>query len=250
MCQKCKAGHPVDHKLAEVTRVRRIGNRLPNVVDKVFGVPLKNREFPTIVQGAYKTRKGHRVLEHALLYTGGLGSLPNQRLINELRPDDEVLVRVNSGCFTGDIFHDESCDCNWQMWEALRMMERWDGPGLLIYHFGDEGKAHGYLEKLRAYDPKTGMYPVRGDKRDFTHAIAILKDLGITRVRLMTNNPHKRAALGHFGIRVTGTEHVLSQDPSLRKFLHFKAEALGHEIPFTSDGEAKLAKEDCQAQGK
>ena len=110
------------------------------------------------------------------------------------------------------------------------MVEAWNGPGLVLYHFGHEGKAHGYLDKLRAYDPQTGTYPVNGDKRDFTSAIAILKDLGITHIRLMTNNPHKREALQMHGFVITGTEHVISKAEHLQPFLNWKAREFGHEI--------------------
>ena len=197
-----------------------IASVMPEVVDRVFGVPLKNRNYPSLMQGAYKTRKDGLVEEHALLYKGPIDQLPEGA---------EVLIRINSACFTGDIFHDESCDCNWQFEESLRMLEAHNGPGVVLYHFGHEGKAHGYLEKLRAY--RDGMYPVDGDLRDFTSAIAILLDLRITRVRLMTNNPHKQAILEQNGISVVGVDGVVSADPNLAEFLDWKARHLGHHLP-------------------
>ena len=193
---------------------------IPEIVDKFFGVPLKNHKYPSLIQGAYKSRKNGLVEEHALVYKGQIDQLPEGA---------EVLFRINSACYTGDIFHDESCDCNWQLEEAFRMLEAHDGPGVVLYHFGHEGKAHGYLEKLRSY--RDGMYPVEGDLRDFTSAIAILNDLRITRVRLMTNNPHKQAMLEQNGITVVGVDGVVSSDPNLAEFLDWKARHLGHRLP-------------------
>jgi GTP cyclohydrolase II len=194
---------------------------LPRVVRSVFGVPLKRPDLEGLLQAGYLTQSGlKRPEQHALIYKGD---------INNLDPGQEVLIRINSACFTGDIFHDASCDCNEQMEISFQMLAAHDGPGIVLYHFAHEGKAHGYVEKLEAYDGE--MYPVDGDKRDFRSAISILRDLGITRVKVMTNNPEKVAILGEYGIQVTGIVPVVSKDPSLAKFYDFKARQFGHALP-------------------
>jgi GTP cyclohydrolase II len=161
-------------------------NPLPKVLDKVVGVPLNHPDFKNIMQGCFKTqRHGHKHVEqHAILYKGD---------ISQLNEETDVLVRLNSACFTGDIMGDRSCDCTWQLFEALRMIEKSPGVGLVLYHFEHEGKGHGYFEKLKAFDGQ--MYPVDGDLRDFLPAVAILLHLNIHRVRLITNNPAKTEVL-------------------------------------------------------
>jgi|GEM_PF-1440765 len=196
------------------------------VLDKHLGAPLTRKDLPNFKMGAYKVRTADGVEEEvALIYKGDI-----------VNPGDDVdmLIRINSGCFTGDIFHDELCDCTWQLEEAFRMIRDHDGPGMVIYFFRHEGKSHGFLEKLRAF--RDNMFPVDGDLRDFSPAVAILKDLGIDRVTLMTNNPEKIAYLVDNGIAVTGTRRVIIQDEKLVDFLDFKARSFGHFLPTKDDG--------------
>lgn len=202
--------------------------QLPAIANKHFGVPLLHREFKTILQGAYVTVKSRRVEEHALLYKGDISNLPK---------DAVPLIRINSACSTGDIFHDQSCDCNWQFEEALRILEKQDGPGVVLYHFSHEGKGHGYYEKLKAYDGK--MYPVRSDIRDFTHAVAILLDLGITRCRVMTNNPEKQQILRDYGIEIVEVVPVVSDDPAVAHLYDYKAKVWGHKLPELASPDTK-----------
>lgn len=197
---------------------------LPTVVDRVFGVPLINARYKHLMQGAFITRKGRRREEHALIYKGD---------IQNITPDTVVTIRINSACFTGDIFGDELCDCNYQMWAALDIIDNHDGPGILLYHFSHEGKAHGYFSKLKAFDGE--MYPVDGDLRDFTHSVAVLKDLGITKVRVMTNNPEKQQMLRDHGIEIVEIVPVVCDDPRHAKFYDYKAREWGHALP-TLDG--------------
>jgi GTP cyclohydrolase II len=236
MCTKC---HDITHVAKRKTRGRTTSTRtkktnaksdsptivgnmknLPAIVGKHFGVPLLHSQFKTILQGAYVTAKSRRVEEHALLYKGDIANLPK---------DAVPLIRINSACSTGDIFHDLSCDCNWQFEEALRILEKQDGPGIVLYHFSHEGKGHGYYEKLKAYDGT--MYPVHSDIRDFTHAVAILLDLGITRCRVMTNNPEKQQILKDYGIEIVEVVPVVSDDPAVAHLYDYKAKVWGHKLP-------------------
>ena len=200
--------------------------KLPTIRAKTFGVPLKHAVYKTVMQGAYITGRGRKTEEHALLYKGDIQNLPE---------DAVVLIRINSACSTGDIFHDTSCDCNWQFEESLRIMDEQDGPGLVLYHFAHEGKAHGYLRKLQSFDGV--MYPVPSDDRDFTHAIAILKDLGIKRVRVMTNNPEKQQILRDYGIEIVATVPIVSKDPAVADLYRYKERVWHHKLPTDLDTE-------------
>jgi GTP cyclohydrolase II len=226
MCNKC---HDVSHIAKRKTRGRTSNKTnktnkaaptiedkvktLPLIVGKHFGVPLLHKEHKTIIQGAYVTKKNRRVEEH-------IANLPK---------DAVPLIRINSACSTGDIFHDESCDCNWQLEEALRILDKQEGPGVVLYHFSHEGKGHGYFNKLKAYDGT--MYPVKSDIRDFTHAVAILVDLGITRCKVMTNNPEKQQILRDYGIEIVETVPVVSNDPAVAHLYDYKAKVWGHMLP-------------------
>jgi GTP cyclohydrolase II len=193
---------------------------LPRVVRRVFGVPFKRPDLHGLFHAAYVTRSGFkRTEEHALIYKGD---------IQNLDPGQEVLIRINSACFTCDIFRDVSCDCNEQLEISFQMLAANDGPGIVLYHFAHDGKAHGYFEKLESYDGV--MYPVDGDRRDFRSAISILRDLGITRVKVMTNNPEKVKILGECGIQITSIVPIVSADPSLTDFYNYKR-GLGHALP-------------------
>ncbi|SRR5579883_1520314 len=206
------------------------------VVDKVFDRPLNNPLFPNLRMGGYTTRKGQRgvKVDHGIIHRGDIWNAGDQ----------PVLLRIDSGCLTSAVFHDESCDCHWQLMQAMKLIN--DAPegtlGLIIEHFHHEGKAHGFTAKLKSY--RDGMYPVPGDKRQFGSSLLILKDLGIKRVRVMTNNPEKLAVLVDNGIEVVEVIHLVTNDPKLRWFLNYKAQTFGHQIVFgdepQSTGEAAL----------
>lgn len=202
----------------------RVFANLPLVSGKTFDVPLVHATYKNLTQAAYRTQQGGKTEEHALIYKGDIKNLP---------ADAVVLLRINSACFTGDIFHDASCDCNWQMEEAFRLIDQGDGPGILLYHFAHEGKGFGYFDKLVSFDGQ--MYPVPDDIRDFLHAVAILLDLGITRVRLMTNNPEKQKILTDHGIEIVEVVSVVSQDPAVRHLYDYKAKVWKHALPTLSD---------------
>jgi GTP cyclohydrolase II len=194
---------------------------LPRVCNRVFAVPLKRSDLDGLMQAAFITKAVFGPQEeHALFYKGE---------IDKLAPGSEVLIRINSACFTGDIFHDQSCDCNEQFEISLKMMVEHQGPALVIYHFAHEGKAHGYYKKLKAFDGQ--MYPVKGDHRDFRTSVAILRNLGISRVRLMTNNPEKVKILQDYGIEVAGIVPIVVNDPNLAAFYDYKARIWKHELP-------------------
>jgi GTP cyclohydrolase II len=166
---------------------------------------------------------GSRVEEAVALVMGDIHSTP-------------PLVRIHSQCLTGDVFHSLRCDCRQQLEMALGMI-RDLGAGILIYE-QQEGRGIGLMAKLQAYELQdTGLDTVeanerlgfKADQRDFGLPGQILKSLGITRVRLLSNNPDKVEALEHAGVEVV--ERVpceVEPSPYAEEYLKTKKEKLGH----------------------
>ena len=151
---------------------------------------------------------------------------------------DDVLVRVHSECLTGDVFHSLRCDCGEQLESALAMIER-EGEGVLLY-LAQEGRGIGLLNKLRAYKlQEDGLDTVEAnlrlglpaDLRDYGIGAQILVDLGLSSIRIMTNNPKKIRGLEGYGLRVSDQipiEHV--SNPHNEAYLRTKSERMGHTL--------------------
>ena len=149
-----------------------------------------------------------------------------------------VLVRVHSECLTGDAFGSLRCDCGDQLATALRMIEK-EGCGVVLY-MRQEGRGIGLANKLRAYElqdqgldtvdanVKLGFAP---DMRDYGIGAQILADLGLTTIRLMTNNPAKRAGLSGYGITITETVPIIMKDNCYNHhYMVTKQVRMGHEL--------------------
>ncbi len=161
----------------------------------------------------------------------------------EPSPDVPTLVRVHSSCLTGDIMGSLRCDCGDQLALALRTIED-EGLGVVLY-IAQEGRGIGILNKLRAYELQDGgMDTVQAnealgfkpDLRDYGLGSQVLLDLGVKKMRLMTNNPSKRAGLQGYGLEIV--EHVpivTEPTPYSERYLETKREKLGHTLP-TSEG--------------
>lgn len=162
--------------------------------------------------------------EYVVLYKG------------ELRPDLPTLVRIHSQCLTGDVFGSLRCDCRQQLEMALGMIAE-EGSGILLYE-QQEGRGIGLMAKLQAYELQdSGLDTVeaneqlgfKADHRDFTLPGEILKALGVTRIRLLSNNPDKVEALERAGVQVV--ERVpceVTPSPHAEEYLKTKKEKLGH----------------------
>jgi GTP cyclohydrolase II len=153
------------------------------------------------------------------------------------RPEDEAapLVRLHSECFTGDLLGSLRCDCGPQLRGAIRRMAR-AGAGVLLY-LAQEGRGIGLMGKLRAYALQDeGLDTVdanralgwEADERNFLIAATMLRELGIARVRLLTNNPEKVAALAACGLAVTREAHVFAPNGVNNDYLATKAARFGH----------------------
>lgn len=154
------------------------------------------------------------------------------------KKDEPILVRVHSSCLTGDILGSLRCDCGEQLHHALEIIEK-EGKGLVLY-MNQEGRGIGLLNKLKAYKlQEQGRDTVEanvelgfaGDQRDYGVGAQILRELNVTKMRLMSNNPRKRAGLSGYGIEVVDNV-TIEMKPNLHneKYLFTKRDKLGHEI--------------------
>jgi 3,4-dihydroxy 2-butanone 4-phosphate synthase / GTP cyclohydrolase II len=158
----------------------------------------------------------------------------------EIDPEEPVLVRVHSGCLTGDILGSEKCDCGPQLHRALQRIQQ-EGRGVLLYLQGHEGRGIGLTNKIRAYALQDqGLDTVEAnqhlgfpaDMRDYGIGAQILYDLGVRRMRLMTNNPRKRKALDGFGLSVVETVPLTAGvNQENRRYLETKRDKMGHLLP-------------------
>ncbi len=159
-------------------------------------------------------------------------------LKGEWNTDEPVLVRVHSSCFTGDILGSMRCDCGEQLHKSMQLVEK-EGKGAIIY-MNQEGRGIGLMNKLKAYRlQEDGMDTVEAnlhlgfkmDQRDYGIGAQILRQLGIKRLRLISNNPKKRVGLTGYGLEVV--ENVPIEMPANnhnKKYLLTKRDKMGHEI--------------------
>ena len=152
--------------------------------------------------------------------------------------DEPVLVRLHSSCFTGDIFGSMRCDCGPQLKKAMSMVEA-AGKGVVIY-LSQEGRGIGLLNKIKAYRLQDeGMDTVHAnlklgfgeDERDYGVGASIMRELGLGKVRLISNNPVKRAGLEGYGIKIVETiPLVIESNPHNQFYLETKANKMGHDL--------------------
>ncbi len=171
---------------------------------------------------------------HLALCKGGIGELDEDG--NVIAHDEPVLIRVHSECMTGDLFHSQRCECGYQMITAMQMIEK-AGKGALIY-LRQEGRGIGLANKLHAYKlQEQGLDTVdanlelgfQADKRDYGLGAQICRDLGLTNVRILTNNPKKVSRLEVYGIKVSEQIPLIAEPGEHNKeYLKTKKIRFGH----------------------
>ena len=212
-----------DLKMVTVADLIEYRRRTEKLVERVVSVrlPTEYGEFEAVAYRELLTNKQH------LAFVKG-----------EIDDAENVLVRVHSECLTGDVFHSLLCDCGDQLEQALARVEA-EGRGVVLY-MGQEGRGIGLLNKLRAYELQaTGLDTVEAnlalgfppDAREWGIGNQILADLGLTTIRILTNNPRKLTGLDGYGLTVV--EQVpLEVEPTAEnaRYLAAKREKLGHTI--------------------
>ena len=152
--------------------------------------------------------------------------------------DEPILVRVHSSCVTGDIFGSCRCDCGNQLHAAMELVEK-EGKGVIVY-MNQEGRGIGLLNKLKAYKlQEEGLDTVeanlklgfQGDQRDYGVGAQILRSLGVSKIKLITNNPTKRVGLMGYGLEIVDNVPIeVKPNPHNQKYLETKRDKMGHSI--------------------
>ncbi len=216
-----------EHGLAliSVEELARYRHRTEVLVDRVAvtTLPTTHGDFT-----AYGYRIGYDGSEHIALVHGDVSG------------PEPVLTRVHSECLTGDVFGSHRCDCGPQLDESLERVVK-EGRGVVVYLRGHEGRGIGLVAKLQAYalqdagrdtvDANLDL-GLPADARHYGAATQILRDLGVVRVRLLTNNPDKTRALEEFGVAVAERVPIVARpnDHNLA-YLETKRDRMGHELP-------------------
>lgn len=211
-----------DFKLISIKDLIEYRLKRDSLIEEIVKVdmPTKYGDFKLI---AFKEKNSTN--EHLALVKG------------EWKKDDPVLVRVHSSCFTGDILGSMRCDCGDQLHKAMQMVEK-EGRGAILY-MNQEGRGIGLLNKLKAYRlQEQGMDTIQAnlhlgfqtDQRDYGVGAQILRYLGITKLRLMSNNPKKRVGLIGYGLEIVeNIPIVIQSNPHNEKYLNTKRDKLGHD---------------------
>jgi 3,4-dihydroxy 2-butanone 4-phosphate synthase / GTP cyclohydrolase II len=210
-------------KMVTVADLIEYRRRTEKLVERVVSVhlPTDFGEFQAVAYRELLTDK-----QHVALVKGDIEGVGN------------VLVRVHSECLTGDVFHSLRCDCGEQLEQALACIEA-EGRGVLLY-MGQEGRGIGLLNKLKAYElQESGLDTVEAnlelgfpaDAREWGIGNQILADLGLTTIRILTNNPRKLTGLDGYGLKVVEQVPIeVEPKPENERYLATKRDKLGHRI--------------------
>ena len=206
--------------IADIIKYRLQTESLVDMGDRVF-LPTEYGNFDVI-----PFRQHCNGLEHVALIKG------------EWKPDEPVLVRVHSSCATGDIFGSKKCDWGTQLHESMKMIEK-EGKGVLLY-LNQEGRGIGLMNKIAAYKLQEQGYDTveanlhlgfKDDERDYGVGAQILRHIGVTKMRLITNNPRKLAGIKGYGLEVVETIPIKVEPNEYNRFyLQTKAQKMHHKL--------------------
>jgi 3,4-dihydroxy 2-butanone 4-phosphate synthase/GTP cyclohydrolase II len=211
--------------LISIDQIIRYRRRSERLVTREVEIPLETRTYGKCQVIGYNVQ--YEEQEPMAIVWGDLKSVP------------APLVRVHSSCFTGDVLDSLRCDCGDQLHMAMTMIQQ-EGAGAVIY-LPQEGRGIGLLAKLKAYQLQDQGYDTveanhklgfKADSRDYGIGLQILKDLGLTSIRLLTNNPHKMNAFPGFDLTVVEQIPIVAPPEKHREFyLATKRDKLGHKLP-------------------
>jgi 3,4-dihydroxy 2-butanone 4-phosphate synthase/GTP cyclohydrolase II len=220
-------GFAAEHDLAIISIADLIAwrRRTEKQVERVAEAKIPTSHGDFLAVGYESVLDG---IDHVALVKGDIGD------------GEEVLVRVHSECLTGDVFGSRRCDCGPQLDAALNAVSQ-AGRGVVLYVRGHEGRGIGLMHKLQAYQLQdTGSDTVDAnlelglpaDARDYGTGAQILVDLGIKTMRLLTNNPTKRAGLEGYGLEILGRVPLpVHATPENLRYLQTKRDRMGHDLP-------------------
>jgi len=240
ICEVMKEDGTMARRPELVRLARRHGLPLVSVADLIRYRMLKDTLVRRASEAPLPTQWGEF---RAVAYENDVDASQHVALVKgRWRPDEPVLVRVHSKCLTGDVFGSERCDCGPQLHAALEQIER-AGKGVLLY-LDQEGRGIGLANKLKAYNLQDQGYDTaeanvrlgfKPDLRDYGIGAQILRDLGVRRMRLLTNNPKKIVGLEGYGLEVT--ERMSIEMPASarnRAYLVTKRDKMGHLLTLAS----------------
>ena len=206
--------------IADIIKYRLQTESLVDMGERVF-LPTEYGNFDVI-----PFRQHCNGLEHVALIKG------------TWEPGEPVLVRVHSSCATGDIFGSKKCDCGTQLHESMKMIDK-EGKGVLLY-LNQEGRGIGLMNKIAAYKLQEQGYDTveanlhlgfKDDERDYGVGAQILRHIGVTKMRLITNNPRKMAGIKGYGLEVVETVPIKVEPNEYNKFyLETKAKKMHHKL--------------------
>jgi 3,4-dihydroxy 2-butanone 4-phosphate synthase/GTP cyclohydrolase II len=221
--QLIEVANKFDFKLITIKDLIEYRIKTDSLIEEIVRVdmPTKYGDFRLVA-----FREKNSTNEHLALLKG------------EWQKNEAVMVRVHSSCFTGDILGSLRCDCGEQLHKAMQMVER-EGKGAILY-MNQEGRGIGLLNKLKAYRlQEQGLDTVEAnlhlgfqmDQRDYGVGAQMLRHLGITKLRLMSNNPKKRVGLIGYGLEIIENIPIeIKSNPHNEKYLETKRDKMGHEI--------------------
>ncbi|WP_265446840.1 3,4-dihydroxy-2-butanone-4-phosphate synthase [Flexivirga meconopsidis] len=227
-----------DGSMMRLADAERLAERDSLVVVTIADLVAWRRRHDRVVRRATTTLPTEHGIFTAVAYSDERTGAEHVALVSPRGlMDESPLVRVHSECLTGDVFGSQRCDCGPQLAESMRRVATYGGA--IVYLRGHEGRGVGLVDKLRAYEVQdTGLDTVDAqtalglpvDAREFDAAAAILTDLEVETLRLLTNNPAKVAALGELGMHVEQVPLQVPSTPSNRSYLETKRTRLGHTL--------------------